>query len=147
MTHETLMMFTRLFRDVRFACVCGKPVGDEPFAAALGLLDGEDTRVAVWLRYCCETLRELVREGSPAVYDFADTVHNAATLEGLEEGCFWLPQKYWNAEMQRFRDQYGQAYFKAFVGDVLPDGVAKPLGIRVRLRLSPAWQRENPHRQ
>ena len=147
MKHETLMTFTRLFRDVRFACVCGKPVGDEPFAAALPLLDGEETRAAAWLRYCGETLRELVRQKSPAVYDFADAVHNATTLEGLEDDCLWLPQRFWDVELQRFRDQYGQAYFEAFVGDVLPDGVAKPLGIRFRLRLSPAWQRENPRRQ
>lgn len=140
MTHETLMVFTKLFREVRFACVRGEPIGDELFMAAHKLLDGEETRAAEWLRYCCQTLRGLVREGSPTVYDFADTVHNAATLDGLEDGCLWLPPKYWNAEMQRFRDQYGQIYFEAFIGDVRPDDMAYPHTIEVHLRLHPAWR-------
>ena len=147
MTNEILRLFTQLFRDVRFACVREEPVLDEPFATALPLLNGEETRAAAWLRYCCETLRELVRVESPTVYDFADTVHNAATLEGLADGLLWLPQRYLDAEMQRFRDQYGQTYFEAFVGDVHPGELVNDHSIEVHLRLTPAWQRENLRRQ
>ena len=147
MTHETLMTFTRLFREVRFACVREEPINDEPFATALPLLDGEETRAAAWLRYCCETLRELVRAESPAVYDFTDAVHNAATLEGLTDGELWFPQRYWDVEIQRFRDQYGQAYFEGFVRDMHSDELVNAHRIKLHLRLSPAWQRDIPRRQ
>lgn len=147
MTNETLRLFTQLFREVRLACVQEKPVKDEPFAVTLRALNGEDTRAAVWLRYCAETLRELVLAKSPAVYDLADAVHNAAALEGLADGCLWLPQGYWDAEIQPFRDQYGQGYFERFVGDVHPDCTAYPQDMEVCLKLTPAWRRDSPCRQ
>jgi len=138
MTDETLMAVTRLLREVRSACWMEQPTQTKAFemafARSLETLAGEDTRAAAWVRYCCETLHALVQAHSPAVYDFADAVHNAATLDGLADGFLWLSEGFWEAEIEPLRERYGQAYFAAFAKDVLPNAAKKPIEMQIHLR-------------
>jgi len=119
MNQDAIFAICRLFLNARLLCGEGKAPPDERFAEALALAD--DSRAGEWMRYCCETLRALVKSDRRAAYDFADAVHNTRYLKGLEDGLLLWAKSYWDIEIEPFRERYGQDYFAGFAECVLPD--------------------------
>jgi hypothetical protein len=116
MKFETLAEARQLILDTRYLCGEGKAPTDGRFGELLARLD--DSRAGAWLRYCCENLRVLVRTDPRAAWDFADAVHNAPALDGMEVGRFRPSREFWDFEIEPFRARYGAAYFADFEGDV-----------------------------
>lgn len=129
MDEHTLMMVTRLFLDARMESAAMRALDAERFESVLILLLPYSNRAGVWLRYCCQTMRDQMETKAPSMYDFADTVHNAARLYGLKDGKLLIPHGYWESEMQRFRKRYGDVYFADFIGDVVPDEIVERMRI------------------
>lgn len=141
MDEHTLMMITLLFLDARMAAADVRALDNARFEEVLTLLSPCTDRAGGWLRYCCQTLRDLMAAKAPSVYDFADTVHNTARLYGLANGRLLIPRGYWDSEMQRFRERYGELYFADFTSDIVADQLVERMRTEEAHRFTPPSQR------